>query len=103
MIIFRIIQEAIQNIIKHAKATDVGISLSYSDNQLILEIRDNGIGFNITAHDNTSDIKKSGLQNLKKRTHLLQGTFNINSNEGSGTSLKFLFPNHTQLTDYATS
>ena len=103
LIIYRIIQEAIQNIIKHAKATHVNISLSFSNNILFLEIRDNGKGFDLSAFRSTPKPHKSGLENLKKRATLLQGEFDISSEEGKGTFLQFRFPNQQKLTPYAAS
>ena len=103
LIIYRIIQEAIQNIIKHAKATLVNISLSFSNNILFLEIRDNGKGFDLSAFRSTPKPHKSGLENLKKRATMLQGEFDISSEEGKGTFLQFRFPNQQKLTPYAAS
>jgi signal transduction histidine kinase len=103
LIIYRIIQEAIQNIIKHAKATHVNISLSFSNRVLLLEIRDNGKGFDLSAFRSAPTSHKSGLDNLKKRAALLQGELNINSEEGKGTSLQFKFPNQQHLNTYATN
>jgi signal transduction histidine kinase len=103
LVIYRIIQEAIQNIIKHAKATHVNISLSFSNNILFLEIRDNGKGFDLSAFRSTPKPHKSGLENLKKRATMLQGEFDISSEEGKGTFLQFRFPNQQKLTPYAAS
>ncbi len=103
LIVYRIIQEAIQNIIKHAKATHVNISLSFSNNILLLEIRDNGKGFDLSAFKAAPKSQKSGLENLKKRASLLQGEFDIHSEEGKGTFLQFRIPIQQKLTPYAAS
>lgn len=69
LVIFRIVQEALNNIVKHASATEISIRLIYQDDNLTLEIKDNGIGFS----EPDFVIKKMGLVNIKKRTRLLQG------------------------------
>ena len=101
LIVYRIIQEAIQNIIKHAKATHVNISLSFSNDTLFLDIRDNGKGFDLTTFRAAPKTHSSGLENLGKRAALLQGVFDINSEEGKGTFLQFRFPNQHKLIPHA--
>ncbi len=84
--VFRIIQEQINNISKHAKATKILISLSHSCNRLQLMIKDNGVGF---------DVNKSrsgiGISNMIQRAKALNGHFHIISEKGGGTSVIILF------------
>jgi signal transduction histidine kinase len=78
----KIINEAVQNIYKHANATEVGIVLMQDNNGLKLRIEDNGIGFN-TAKSLGEGI---GLKSLKLRAEAqLKGTISIESNPGNGT------------------
>jgi len=88
LIIFRIIQESLNNIMKHAEATKINIHLHYNSNQLNLSIEDNGKGF-------LKDEKKhgTGLNNIKKRTSLLKGIFSINSGK-EGTQITITIPNN---------
>lgn len=80
--IYRMIQEAIQNIVKHAKATEATIQIFDQPNKLHILIEDNGIGFNIDK------IKKGlGLINLENRVKLMNGKIHIDSTPGSGTTL----------------
>ena len=102
LIIFRIIQEAMQNVIKHAGATRVDIDFDYSNETLSLKIIDNGKGFNLQTIYLNEKGSKSGLENLRKRAALLQGSFDISSREGEGTSLNFIFPAQPKLMKYAT-
>ena len=88
LIIFRIIQEALNNILKHARASEITIYLHYTNLSLILEISDNGIGFN----KNTNTYLGAGLQNMEKRTALLNGTFSIQSIRRKGTCIKIEIP-----------
>ena len=87
--IYRIAQEALNNIAKHARATQVHIKLNRADNIVTLEVSDNGKGF---IFDPVCFAQRNGLQNMRERTQLLQGEFNINSEPGIGTTLKVSIP-----------
>lgn len=85
--LYRILQEAINNIFKHAKATEVQIDIYEDDNELIMSIKDNGIGLT----NATQQKPGIGLRNIKKRVETLQGTYEISSKE-KGTTLKIKIP-----------
>jgi two-component system sensor histidine kinase UhpB len=85
--IYRIIQEQINNILKHSNAKNVTISLSEMDNSAILVITDDGLGF-----DKNERANGIGLKNMKSRAELLNGTFCIDSEPGSGCRLKVRIP-----------
>jgi PAS domain S-box-containing protein len=85
--IFRIVQEHLNNILKHAQATHVAISLSQNINTVELDITDNGIGFD-TAIKQTG----IGLDNIKSRARSYDGKANFVSQPGSGCSLTVTFP-----------
>ncbi len=87
LVLFRIAQEAINNIIKHAGATTIDIHLHYNTVLLTMAINDNGKGFNI---DKTQ--AGTGLQNIKKRTALLKGICTVKSAENTGTQIKIEIP-----------
>ncbi len=89
LIIFRIIQEAFNNIIKHAKATIAKISLHYIETNLIVTIGDNGLGFDTQLSEHKGH---AGLKNMENRVHILKGEISINSNHGKGTTLSFTIP-----------
>ncbi len=84
--IFRIIQEQLNNIFKHAKATNIFISLKQDEQILELSIKDDGIGF-----DSSEESNGIGLKNIINRTALLNGTISINSSPGAGCELKINF------------
>lgn len=86
MLLFRIIQESITNIFKHAQATSVNIHIDYQEEVLTLYIADNGIGMNLEAYENSTD-KGIGLQNINERIKLLRGRLDIKSEPGEGTTL----------------
>lgn len=91
--IFRIFQESLTNVMRHSKATKVGANLSYSDGSLILQIVDNGVGYNENeiARKNTL-----GLLGMKERTLMMEGTFEISSRPGKGTSVIIVVPLNTK-------
>ncbi len=88
LILFRIIQEAFNNIIKHANATAISIKLIYSDPDFLLLIHDNGAGFQ------PDDIIRSGigLANMKTRAKTINADCTIQSNTNDGTILKIKIP-----------
>lgn len=87
VILFRIIQEFFSNAIKHSKATKLEVFIDYLPQELHLEIRDNGIGFN-----REEVIKSSGLINMESRAALINTKFNLNSELAKGTSLSLNYP-----------
>ena len=97
IILFRIVQEMLNNIVKHAKASRVEASLSHTPDIIVLEIRDNGVGFDLEAlFAEQGNHKGLGLRNIRKRATLIGGTFNIHSVKNSGTAIKITIPVNKQ-------
>ncbi len=92
LIAFRIIQEAIQNILKHANAFTIEIELHYSEDFLLLKIIDNGKGFVFEE----SSFKGMGLENMRKRANMINGDFIIDSHTGGGTIVTLKIPYNAQ-------
>jgi two-component system NarL family sensor kinase len=88
LIIFRIIQEGFNNIIKHAQANNIKLILTFNDNQLFVELSDDGIGFNKSQKRNG----QAGLTNMKTRVSLLRGHLKIDSEIEKGTVINFSIP-----------
>jgi PAS domain S-box-containing protein len=88
--LYRIVQEALNNISKHAAATQVEVTLKKRRNALILIIEDNGKGFQ--PEDRPNPDKGIGLLGMQERIGLLGGTFEIESTPGKGTGLYFRVP-----------
>ncbi|HEU4472309.1 MAG TPA: PAS domain-containing protein [Flavisolibacter sp.] len=85
--IFRIIQEALNNAIRHAKATTVAITFRTYKGSVEISIQDDGIGFNPTK------VKKgAGLKNIQNRIYLIDGTHSILSAPGKGCKIIISFP-----------
>ena len=87
--LFRILQEALNNIIKHAKATLVTVQLSNPVGKLVMVIVDNGVGFD---ENNKGRQDSYGLIGMKERIFLLEGNLDITSKVGKGTSVRVEIP-----------
>ncbi len=83
--LFRILQESLQNVSKHAQATDVTVRLSGSPKGIGLSVRDNGIGFDF--EDKNASAKGLGLVSMQERTRGLGGLLQIHSLPRSGTKI----------------
>ena len=91
LVLFRIAQEALNNIVKHAGATTIAISLHYDKNMLNFDISDNGRGFSALQKANKHS---NGLININKRAKMLNGKCTIQSCPGKGTTVKIAVPFH---------
>lgn len=85
--LFRIIQEQLNNIMKHAKATEVMIRLSIEGPDIVLTVVDNGVGFDISRHR-----KGVGITNIISRTELFKGKVEVQSRPGDGCVLTVRLP-----------
>ncbi len=92
LIIFRIIQEAFNNIIKHANATQTSLLLHYDAAELYIAIRDNGRGFVLPDNMIHSKTGKAGLKNMETRTKTIGGQMQLASIPVEGTTLSFSIP-----------
>jgi two-component system, NarL family, sensor kinase len=86
-IVYRIIQEALQNIVKHAAASEVHIVFTFEPTCLCVTVQDNGKGY-----DTTNKSKGQGLQNIKARAQLLGGLCTITSTINQGTIVTINLP-----------
>jgi len=89
IILFRILQEAINNIVKHAEASNVTVTIEYAGNNLGITINDNGKGMAKVAQLPASG--GSGLINMKARAAMLPSTFDITSENGKGTTVTICY------------
>ena len=93
LIIFRIIQEAFNNIIKHAGATSVKLNLDYQADHIDILIADNGKGFcKETVEQNKNKESSAGLSNMQKRAALFNGRTIIESTRNLGTTIYITIP-----------
>lgn len=87
--LFRIFQEALTNIARHAQATEVRVSLTRRAKIILLEIVDNGIGI---AGDRVSDMESLGILGMKERAHIFRGEVAISGEKGKGTKVTVSMP-----------
>ena len=91
--IFRIIQESLNNVIKHSQASHVELSLEFRENVARIRVRDNGCGFDLDLVRFTSIGRTSlGLAGMEERAALLGGTVSIQSRPGYGTEVEAVIP-----------
>lgn len=88
--LFRILQESLSNIARHAKASNVTVKLRTEPDKLFLEINDNGIGFDMQQNSGRQD--SYGMLGMKERVVLLGGELNIGSKIGKGTKISVSIP-----------
>ena len=85
--VFLVIKEAINNVLKHADASVIAISMDVELKKLLVQITDNGHGFDIQNHNDGN-----GLENMRARTESVKGKFGITSGPGKGTSINIVIP-----------
>lgn len=90
--LYRIIQEALTNIQKHAHAKNVTVDLKIYHNGISVEVADDGVGFDTTPYEKKSLTGGFGLSGLKERVELLRGRVDIKSAKGQGTSMNIYIP-----------
>lgn len=93
LILFRIVQEALHNVIKHAGASGVRVQAAFEPEQMRLLIADDGCGFDGT----TGTAFGSGLRNMQNRSRLIGATWEVESAPGRGTAVSIIVPlNHNE-------
>jgi signal transduction histidine kinase len=101
---FRIVQEALTNVMRHAEASHVQITLLRKNGQVELFIGDDGVGFDVLAASEESRLGRSmGLMGMEERARLLGGMLDIQSGPGNGTRIRavFQYPRREDATDQA--
>ena len=89
MILYRVLQEAVNNVIKHAQASRLDISVVRDAEGIHATIEDNGIGFDVTDPAYTEGM---GLKNIRTRVSFLKGTVDVDSAKGRGTVIAVEIP-----------
>jgi signal transduction histidine kinase len=90
--LLRTAQEALANVAKHANATRVGLTLSYMEDEVALDVRDDGIGFDPAGLPVSADGGGFGLTAMRQRVERLSGTLEIESESGAGTAISACVP-----------
>lgn len=90
--LYRVMQEALHNVEKHANAQGVDVVMQREGKQLILTVSDDGKGISTKALKNGKKVKATfehmGLQNMKERIQAIGGSFNVTSTPGEGTEVR---------------
>ncbi|MET0391920.1 MAG: response regulator [Chitinophagaceae bacterium] len=87
--VYRIVQEQINNIIRHARASHIHVKLSHTDGETILSVKDDGVGFNTSQKSDGI-----GLKNITTRASLFNGRVQVLSSPGNGCELQVIFYEH---------
>jgi two-component system sensor histidine kinase DegS len=95
---FRVIQEALQNVHRHARASRVSVTIGASDGELTVRVRDNGQGFRPSAVAPTSS-SGFGLAGMQERAAVVGGRVNVRSRPGQGTEVTLVVPITPQPAD----
>lgn len=88
--VYRIAQESLNNVARHAKATEVEVELICDEGMITLSVRDNGVGFD--AVNASQGRGRLGLLSMKERVRLVRGTLNVSSSPGGGTHIEVGVP-----------
>jgi len=93
LIIFRIVQEALRNVEKHAQASRVEVKIEFGETKTNIAIADNGTGFDLDGSlADLPRLGKLGLAGMEERVHLLDGSVKIEAEPGQGTRVKIELP-----------
>ena len=92
--VFRIFQETLTNVARHSGATRVSVILKNTEQELVLEVRDNGRGFEVGTGKNKKSI---GLLGMKERAMIMGGTCEVSGHPGHGTIVTLRVPWHRGL------
>jgi signal transduction histidine kinase len=87
--LFRVVQEALTNVLRHAQASHAVVELQLEGGQLSLKVRDNGQGFDPDAVDRQNHV---GLSSMKERMDLIGASFELRSAPGTGTEIRVMLP-----------
>jgi two-component system sensor histidine kinase DegS len=90
--IFRIVQEALRNVEKHAAATVVGVTVKFDPQQIVITVEDNGKGFELSELGDLPRVGRLGLMGMEERARLLGGSIKIQSVLNKGTSVFISVP-----------
>ena len=95
--LYRVLQEALNNVVKHARASSVSVDIQQQSNLLVCKVQDDGIGFNPSLAQKAGRRTGLGLISMKERVNSIGGTLDFDSSSGRGTSLVIRVPISTEV------
>ncbi|HUN22922.1 MAG TPA: sensor histidine kinase [Anaerolineales bacterium] len=96
--LFQIVEEAVKNVTKHAAAANIWIRALLSEKEFVLEVEDDGVGFNLGELRESYDMQGSlGMVTMRERAELAGGELRVESTEGHGTIVQVVVPIQLQL------
>ncbi|MBI2165058.1 MAG: PAS domain-containing sensor histidine kinase [Chloroflexi bacterium] len=90
--LFRIVQEAVRNVERHSRASQVTATIAFNEGSIRLTVLDNGVGFRLPPGGNFAGSGQLGLLGMQERAQLLGGHLEIQSTPGKGTRVSFILP-----------
>ena len=91
-VLFRVAQEALTNVVRHARATRVDISIIKASNSTCMTMADDGIGFDVEHKMNAKGTTRLGLLGMRERVDMVGGTLRVESVAGKGTTVRAWIP-----------
>jgi hypothetical protein len=98
--VFRIIQEALTNVARHARAKSIIVVTACKNGEFTIDVRDDGTGL---PEDKISDYRSIGLMNMKERARLIGGRLELSGSPGEGTSVRLAIPLDHCSAEFGTS
>jgi signal transduction histidine kinase len=91
-VVYRIAQESLTNVAKHARAKRVEVTVRKLGNGIRMEIKDDGDGFQVQQQASANGEKRLGLLGMQERVRLVNGSFTVASKPGKGTTIRVGIP-----------
>jgi|GEM_PF-793209 len=101
IMVYRICQEVLHNALKYAKAESIEVKITFNARTLLINIHDDGIGFDPIKNKTNEKLGGSGINNLKNRVSLLNGVLELKSSPGNGTQYNITIPIQTSTHERA--
>lgn len=92
LVVYRVAQEALTNVLRHAQATRASVRLHAVGGQVRLSVTDNGVGWGPAEADRRGFAEGTGMSGMRERARLVGGRFTVTSEPGSGTAVELAFP-----------
>lgn len=91
-VVYRVVQEALHNVLRHAKAANATVELHRLDERIVCTVRDDGVGFDVAAMWEPGSSRGIGLTTIRERVQAIGGTLDMRSGCGAGTELRVAVP-----------